>query len=82
MISEVRSQWFEVFDRVTTEIEVEIEVDFPRDQKDAKFLACALVAKADFLITGDRDFEEVDRLSETQIVSVWQFLELMEEVEE
>lgn len=28
-------------------------VDFPRDQKDAKFLACALTTNAEFFITGD-----------------------------
>src|SRR5438309_2360444 len=29
--------------------------DFPRDPKDAPFLAAALATEADFLITGDRD---------------------------
>lgn len=29
--------------------------DFPRDPKDAPFLAAALAARADFLITGDKD---------------------------
>lgn len=29
--------------------------DFPRDPKDAPFLAAALFTRADFLITGDRD---------------------------
>jgi predicted nucleic acid-binding protein len=31
----------ESFEHFTTEIETDIELDFPRDQKDAKFLECA-----------------------------------------
>ncbi|MCC3471700.1 MAG: putative toxin-antitoxin system toxin component, PIN family [Microcoleus sp. PH2017_15_JOR_U_A] len=72
---EVIEEWWEIFDRVTQSIEVEVEVDFPRDRKDAKFLACALAGNADFLITGDRDFSEVETLGNTQIVSVSDFLD-------
>jgi predicted nucleic acid-binding protein len=54
---------------------VKIEVDFPKDRKDAKFIACALAGNADFLITGDRDFTEVETLGNTQIVSVSGFLD-------
>jgi len=56
---------------------VEIPVSFPRDVKDAKFLACALAAGADFLVTGDRDFTEARKLGRTKIVSVSQFNELV-----
>lgn len=72
---EAIEEWWEIFDRVTQLIEVEVEVDFPRDRKDAKFLACALAGNADFLITGDRDFSEVETLGNTQIVSVSDFLD-------
>jgi uncharacterized protein len=72
---EVIAEWWEIFDTVTQSIEVEVEVDFPRDRKDAKFLACALAGNADFLITGDRDFTEVETLSNTKIVSVSGFLD-------
>ena len=58
-------------------IDVSIEIDFPRDQKDAKFIACALSANADFLITGDRDFTEVQSLENTLIISVPLFAELI-----
>jgi uncharacterized protein len=71
---EVIEEWWEIFDTVTQSIEVEVEVDFPRDRKDAKFLACALAGNADFLITGDRDFTEVETLGNTKIVSVSGFL--------
>ena len=46
---------------------------FPRDQKDAKFLSCALDAGADYLITGDKDFSEAKKLTKTTILSVAQF---------
>lgn len=45
---EVQRRWFDVLDRLTTVIEVDVAIDFPRDQKDAKFLACALTANIAF----------------------------------
>jgi uncharacterized protein len=72
---EVIAEWWEIFDTVTQSIEVKVEVDFPRDRKDAKFIACALAGNADFLITGDRDFTEVESLGNTKIVSVSGFLD-------
>ncbi|WP_228056015.1 hypothetical protein [Microcoleus sp. LEGE 07076] len=45
---EVIAEWWEIFDRVTQSIEVEVKVDFPRVRKDAKFLACALAGNANF----------------------------------
>ena len=59
--------------QATTLINVNIEVDFPRDSKDAKFIACALASGADFLITGDRDFTEVEDLGKTRVISVLLF---------
>jgi predicted nucleic acid-binding protein len=46
---------------------VEISVPFPRDAEDAKFLACALAADADFLITGDLDFSGARKLGNTKL---------------
>ena len=76
LTEEIQKEWIELLQSVTTVIEVDIEVDFPRDRKDAKFLACALSASADFLITGDRDFEEVPQLENTTILSVKDFKKL------
>lgn len=73
----VRSEWFEVLDTCSTLIEVNVEVDFPRDTKDAKFLACAIAAEAEFLITGDRDFSEAQTLTNTTIISVSLFRKLV-----
>lgn len=73
----VLSQWDERFDSAIAEWPVEMPVSFLRDVKDAKFLACALAADVDFLITGDRDFTEARKLGRTKIVSVSQFNELV-----
>lgn len=48
-------------------------IPFPRDVKDAMFLACAVASDADYFITGDRDFTEARKLVNTRIVSVNQF---------
>jgi putative PIN family toxin of toxin-antitoxin system len=63
---------------LTSLVEVNLDIEFPRDRKDTKFLACAMAAKADFLITGDRDFSEAQQLIETKIISAKEFLELFE----
>lgn len=77
LTEEIRAEWFSIFDTVTTQIDVDFEVDFPRDRKDAKFLACAIAAEADFLITGDRDFSEIQSLGNTTIISVSLFKQLV-----
>ncbi len=71
-------RWYKLLDAFTTIIDVELSVDFPRDAKDAKFIACALVADADFFITGDRDFTEAQKLIKTTIISVSSFKEFLE----
>ncbi|HEY5481237.1 MAG TPA: putative toxin-antitoxin system toxin component, PIN family [Verrucomicrobiae bacterium] len=73
----VLSQWDDRFRAAVAEWPVEVPVSFPRDLKDAKFLACALAANADFFITGDQDFAEAGRLVRTKIVSVRQFDEMV-----
>jgi putative PIN family toxin of toxin-antitoxin system len=47
--------------------------DFPRDPKDAPFLAAALAADADFLITGDKDLLQAKDLVPTRIVTAAEF---------
>ncbi len=47
--------------------------DFPRDPKDAPFLAAALAAHADFLITGDQDLLQAKSFVATRIVTVAEF---------
>lgn len=52
--------WQTLIDEVVQIVPVSITVDFPRDRKDAKFIACAIANQADVLLTGDRDFEAVE----------------------
>lgn len=77
LTEEQRERWFNILDTATTLIEVNVEIDFPRDRKDAKFLACAVAADADFLITGDRDFTEAQTLINPTIISVSLFKRLV-----
>ena len=65
--------WLELLAADTRIIRPEIEIDFPRDQKDAAFLICAQSSEADYLITGDGDFSEGQAFIQTPIVSVAQF---------
>ncbi len=62
-------RWFLFLESVTL-IDVNITVDFPRDQKDAKFLACALTSNADYLITGDSDFSSLQKFGNTKLIPV------------
>lgn len=77
--SEILWNWREMFEQCTTIVALDLEIDFPRDQKDAKFLEQALTAEADYLITGDKDFEEAQKLIGTTIISVTQFKQLIME---
>lgn len=73
LAAEVIEKWDTIITNLTTLVDVNIAVEFPRDQKDAKFLACALAADADYLITGDADFNEAQKLTKTTIISVPMF---------
>ena len=74
---DIIEKWLMLFDLRTICIDVEIELDFPRDQKDAKFLTCAIAGSANFLITGDKDFTEAQKILDTIIISVSDFNRLV-----
>lgn len=74
---EVYQRWVAMLDALTTQVEVNVMLDFPRDQADAKFLACALATSAEYFITGDRDFSQAQKLVNTTILSVTQFKRLI-----
>lgn len=76
LTDEVINEWLNKIKTISKLIEVNIKIDFPRDPKDAKFIALAMVSEADFLITGDKDFDEVTELGKTVIISVSLFYEL------
>jgi putative PIN family toxin of toxin-antitoxin system len=68
--SDLLKRWFLLINKLTTLINVTASVDFPRDQKDAKFLECALTSKADYFITGDKDFSSLQTFGNTKLISV------------
>jgi putative PIN family toxin of toxin-antitoxin system len=74
---EIRHKWFDLLNTSTTTVQVDATIDFPRDRQDAKFLACALTAQADFFITGDRDFSQAQKLVNTTIISASLFKKLV-----
>ena len=74
---EIQRKWFDLLDTFTTVVEVDVTIDFPRDRQDAKFLACALAAQADFFVTGDRDFSQAQKLVNTTIISASLFKKLV-----
>lgn len=74
---ELLDRWFALLAAATTPVVVDLPIEYPRDQKDAVFLACAIVAQADYLITGDRDFTAARKLTTTTILPVSQFKRLV-----
>ncbi len=73
--AEFLAQWLKRLAEETTRTTAISPLDFPRDRKDAKFLALARVVSADYLITGDGDFTDVPAqfLPRTRIVSASEF---------
>ena len=74
---ETIQKWLKTFERRVILVEVKEKVDFPRDQNDAKFLACAISSNAEYLITGDKDFEDAYKLGVTTVISVAGFKRLV-----
>ncbi|MBA5871700.1 MAG: putative toxin-antitoxin system toxin component, PIN family [Nitrospira sp. CR2.1] len=70
-------QWLTWLETVTVLVAIPVTPPYPPDPTDAKFLACALAAHADWLITGDHDFTHARKLVTTTIVSVSQFKTLV-----
>jgi putative PIN family toxin of toxin-antitoxin system len=77
---ETLQKWENILKRDTHLKPVNAEIDFPRDQKDAKFLACAISNNADYFITGDGDFNEARKLLNTTIITVSAFLDILPDV--
>lgn len=48
---EVKNRWLNRIETIPQLVEVQVKVDFPRDAKDAKFIALAMASEANFLIT-------------------------------
>jgi putative PIN family toxin of toxin-antitoxin system len=74
---ETIQKWADTFERRVVLVEADKVIDFPRDQKDAKFIACALSSNAEYLITGDKDFEDAYKMGVTTVISVAEFKRLV-----
>jgi putative PIN family toxin of toxin-antitoxin system len=70
-------QWYALLDSTTVIVDVPETFSYPPDPTDAKFLACALAADAEWLITGDSDFSHARKLVRTTILSVAMFQKLV-----
>ncbi len=71
--------WSKLLNDSVNIIVPDIQIDFPRDRKDAKFLECAKASCADVFITGDKDFSEAQKLIDTRIFNPSGFLQLFRE---
>ena len=71
---ETLQRWTELVDMRTINVGSPPAMpDFPRDPKDAPFLAAALLTEADYLITGDKDLLEAKDTVATRIVTAAEF---------
>lgn len=69
--------WLRTFDEHVVLVPVTVEIDLPRDRKDAKFLSCAVSAGAQVFVTGDRDFDDAQGLLQTTIMTVAKFKQVV-----
>lgn len=60
-------------------INVEVVEPISRDPKDDMFLACAKVAKADYLVSEDNDLLVLKQHHNTQIINVLVFLSILQQ---
>jgi putative PIN family toxin of toxin-antitoxin system len=65
--------WMELIVNRTLVIAPRVEIRFPRDRKDAKFLTCAASGDADGLLTGDGDFSAARTLISAPIMNAREF---------
>ena len=67
--AEVLQRWTDLVQSRTVCIVSPPAIEFPRDPKDALFLAAAIATNAEYLITGDRDLFQVQAVVATRIVT-------------
>ena len=59
-------------------IEVHSKVDVCRDPDDNKFIECALDSKCYYIVSGDKDLLTVEKYNDIEIVTVADFLKIIE----
>lgn len=70
-----RVEFFEIYKNALQIIPVTESINACRDPKDNKFLELAVSAKADFIITGDKDLLDLNPFRGTQIITPKEFVE-------
>ena len=70
----ILGQWNERFRMAVVVWPVALPPEFQRDPKDAKFIACVLASEADYLLTGDRDFESATGFPGVHPIGTSQFV--------
>jgi putative PIN family toxin of toxin-antitoxin system len=73
---EIQQSFTNFIEIVTIRVQPVTPPPFPRDPKDEMFIGAALASNADYLITGDKDLLDLQRLSSTQILSPADFARL------
>ncbi len=58
-------------------IEPQIDVKVCRDPDDNKFISCAIEAKALYIVSGDKDLLDLEKVEGIEIVTVAEFLNKM-----
>ena len=72
---ELLHRWMELFTLRTVNIGCPTPVEFERDPKDAPFLAAALAANVDVLVTGDLDLLSLKGQLATRILTTADFID-------
>jgi uncharacterized protein len=65
----------ELIDELAYFIDVKSNIELCRDAKDNFLLSLAVDAKADFLLTGDKDLLELKKIKGTKIITIADFIE-------
>jgi uncharacterized protein len=79
--SNVLEEMLTVFDPCVDLVEVQSAVTICRDSKDNFLLALAKDAKADYLLTGDKDLLELEKFGKTRIITIGNFFETMKSLD-
>ena len=67
------SEFFELLDESSDYIVISTQTDICRDPKDNYLVSLALDSRANFLITGDKDLLELNKIGETIVVKYSDF---------
>lgn len=70
----ITEEWRKYIVKNSTLVEITEKKSFSRDEKDDKFLWCALGGNADFIITGDDDLLVLKQVNNTKILKPMDFL--------